>query len=332
MKLLMKARVGSVREEASGIRSYRLLPEKRAEFPAFTPGAHVTVHLPSGLRRQYSLCSDSRDRSHYRICVQREASGRGGSAEMHDRVAENEALFVSFPDNRFPLAEDARRHVLIAGGIGITPFVPMVLELSRARTRFALHYCARGPERAAFVPELERLCPDGALFLHYDGGVPARGLDVAALLAEPEEGAHVYCCGPAPLVEAVRRATTRWEPRAVHFEDFRAPPTRAQAAGKAFRIRIASTDRVLNVPENRTALQVLRDAGYDIDSSCEAGACGTCSVRYTAGEPIHADFALPPGDRGWRFVTCVSRAEGELTLDLQAAGRGHPSAIPRPRA
>lgn len=316
MHLLMKASIRSVIEVAEDTRSYELVPAKRESFPAFEGGAHVTVQLPNGLKRQYSLCSDPCDTSHYRIAVLRERRGTGGSLYLHDAVHAGDFLHVSYPDNRFPIASGASHHVFIAGGIGITPFIPMVVSLSRERASFELHYCARTRARAAFVDDLERLCPPGALQLHFDGGDPTRGLDVAALLATSRSGVHCYCCGPASLMQAVRAATSHWEDGHAHFEAFAGLSAAERVVGDPFQLRIASTGRVIEVPANQSALSALREAGFKVDSSCEAGACGTCRIRYVAGEPIHRDFALRPEERADQFVCCVSRAAGELKIDL----------------
>lgn len=316
MKLLMKATVRSVTDVAESTRAYELAPAKRERFPSFEPGAHVTVQLPNSLKRQYSLCSDPRETCSYRIAVLCEEHGRGGSRFMHHHIRPGDTLYIRYPDNRFAIAGEALHHVLIAGGIGITPFIPMVTKLAEERASFELHYCARSRARAAFVDELEQICPAGTLHLHFDGGEPSRGLDVRSLLEEPGPGTHCYSCGPAALMDAVRAATSSWADGCVHFEAFSGLPQEERVVGDAFRIRIASSGRLLEVPSNQSALRVLRDAGFEVDCSCEAGACGSCRVHYVSGEPIHRDFALRPEERADQFICCVSRATGELTIDL----------------
>lgn len=316
MKLLMKATVRSVTDVAERTRAYELALAKRKRFPPFEPGAHVTVQLPNGLKRQYSLCSDPSDTHSYRIAVLCEEQGRGGSRFMHHHIRPGDTLFIRCPDNRFPIAPEASHHVLIAGGIGITPFIPMVTKLARDCASFELHYCARSRTRAAFVDELEQFCPPGALHLHFDGGEPSRGLDVRSLLTKPVVGTHCYSCGPAALMDAVRAATSAWTDGCVHFEAFSGLRQAERVVGDPFRLRIASSGRLLEVPSNQSALRVLREAGFEVDYSCEAGACGSCRVRYVSGQPIHRDFALRPEERADQFICCVSRAAGELTVDL----------------
>lgn len=314
MKLLMKAIVRDVRMEAVAVKSFDLVPAKRASFEPFTAGAHVTVQLPNGVKRPYSLASDSADPSHYRLAVLRETQGRGGSIAMHALKA-GDTLFVSHPHNRFPLASNAVRHVFIAGGIGITPFLPMMAEARRTGTPFELHYCARSALQAAFVGELE-CAYRPALRLYFDGGNPQRGLDVLALLAAPQEGTHVYCCGPAALMAAVRAAAAHWRSENIHFEAFAGVPEGERVVGEPFELVIRSTGHVLRVPPGRSALEVLNAQGFKINACCESGACGACKIRYRAGEPVHRDFALSPKERLNHFIPCVSRANGRLTLDL----------------
>lgn len=316
MKLLIKTTVLSVAQEAEGVRSFTLVPAKRPKFPSFEPGAHVIVQLPNGLRRVYSLCSDPEDDTRWRIAVLREPAGLGGSACMHDQVREGMSLFVTYPDNHFPLHQAAKRHIFIAGGIGITPFLPMVMQASRMGVPFELHYCLRSVLRAAFVGELEALCPPGTFVPYYDGGNPSEGLDIAGLLTKAGTDVHVYACGPAGMLDAVRCASAHWPSTQVHYEQFSGLPVEQASRGEPFRIRIASSGQLIEVPDSKSALTVLRDAGLAIDAACERGACGTCKVRYAAGEPVHRDSALMPTERASHFITCVSRARGEITLDL----------------
>ncbi|MCC7486913.1 MAG: oxidoreductase [Burkholderiales bacterium] len=314
MQLLMAATVRAVHDEATAIKMFDLAPLRRPAFPSFGPGAHVTVQLPNGLKRQYSITSDPQDLGRYRLAVLKEARGFGGSEAMH-HLGPGERLYVSYPRNRFPMASGVRRHVFVAGGIGITPFVPMVMEARRARAAFELHYCARSRRHAAFVDELSMTCGDD-LRLYFDGGDSRRGLDVNGLLFEPQPDTQVYCCGPTGLMDAVRAATARWPAGSVSFEAFVGASKAEAGVGEPFELLIQSTGQVLAVPGDRSALDVLRDNGFNIDSDCRAGACGTCKVRVVTGKPVHRDFALHPKVRNDHFCTCVSRATGRLTVDL----------------
>jgi vanillate O-demethylase ferredoxin subunit len=228
-------------------------------------------------------------------------------------------LDLSLPRNNFALAAGARRHRLIAGGIGITPLLSMAHALDRRGDPYELHYCARSPSRAAFRDELARLS-GGAVSLHYDNGDPSHGLDVSGLLRDVVDGMHVYYCGPRGLMRAASEATAHWPRETIHFEHFAAPVAVSPTPGTdgAFEVELASNAAVYPVPANRSILAVLRDAGVLVESSCEAGVCGTCRTRYLAGTPDHQDFVLTDDERRECIMLCVSRAApGErIVLDL----------------
>lgn len=322
MRLLVRA----IHDEAPGIRSFELSDPDGHELPPFTAGSHVDVVVPGGPLRQYSLFNDPAERHRYRIAVLLEPSGRGGSRAMHEAVAPGDLLEVSAPRNHFPLEESAERHLLIAGGIGVTPLLAMVSRLQRIGAPFEIHYCTRSAERTAFRDALAPLAAAGAVRFHHDGGDPGRGLDVRALVAraDDDEGTHLYCCGPPGLMRAVRDAASAWPAYRLHFEHFAAPATpqpAAAAAGpdaeQAFEVELASSGRVLTVPPGQSILSVLCAAGLSPDSSCEAGVCGVCRTRYLAGDVDHRDFVLADAERADHVMICVSRSRGpRLVLDL----------------
>lgn len=320
----MELLVRCITREADGIHSFELVDPDGAELVAFAAGSHVDVAVPGGALRQYSLCNDPRERHRYVIAVLREAGGRGGSVCMHDRVRVGDRLEVSAPRNNFKLEESAPRHLLIAGGIGVTPLLAMIHRLRALGRDWELHYCTRSPARTAFIDSLRESGPGGRVHFHHDGGDPARGLDVQPLLAAVHPGTHLYCCGPAGLMAAVKGASAHWPPAQVHFEYFAAPVAAPAAAGVAsvaaeseFEVQIASTGQIFSIPRDRTILAVLSAGGVTVESSCEAGVCGTCRTRYLAGEPDHRDFVLM-GDEPREFIMlCVSRSRGtRLVLDL----------------
>jgi vanillate O-demethylase ferredoxin subunit len=315
----MLLRVNAITVEADDIRSYELVDPEGIELLPFTAGSHVDVVPPGGETRQYSLCNDPRERHRYLIAVLREPAGRGGSLLMHERVAVGDLLQVSAPRNHFPLHEDGERHLLIAGGIGITPLLAMAHRLHAIGAEFALHYCTRSPERTAFQTELARYGDGARVRFHHDGGNPADGLDVKALLADVVPGTHVYYCGPTGLMAAVKSATAHWPSAQIHFEYFAAPAQPDASAADAdapFEVEIASTGAVYRIPEGHTILSVLAASGMSLDSSCEAGICGTCQTRYLSGAPDHRDYVLTDDDRAHYVMICVSRATGRLVLDL----------------
>lgn len=312
--LLDVARVDTV---ALGVKSFELVDPRWDELPPYTVGAHIEVFLPQSLRRRYSLYGDPADRRRYLIAVLRQEQGGGGSRFMHDRLRRGDSIEVSPPRNNFPFIEGADEYVFIAGGIGVTPILPMVNAVLRAGKPFTLHYCARSRDTAAFGEQLARLCKTGQLCMHLDGGDPSKGLDVRALLSGYQRGARVYCCGPSGLMAAVREAARAWPQDRLHFEYFSAPDSERAAAAGEFEIVVKSRDLKLRVPPGKSIVDVLRAAGIEVETSCEAGVCGTCRARYLSGRPIHNDFVLSDHEKTEYVMLCCARASGEpLKLDL----------------
>ncbi|OJT19149.1 phthalate 4,5-dioxygenase [Archangium sp. Cb G35] len=318
----LSLRVQRITPEAEGICSYELVPVNGGPLPPFEAGSHLDVHVPGGFLRQYSLCGDPAETHRYLIAVQRDANGRGGSRAMHERVHEGDVLTTSLPRCDFPLLH-ARGYVLVAGGIGITPMLSMAHQLQRQGAPWHLHYCTRSPERTAFRALLASPAFASHVTFHHDGGDPARGLDVQALLTTRTGGTRIYCCGPAPLMRAVREATVLhdWPREKVHFEAFSAEATGAisETADTEFQVVIRSTGATYPVPPGQTVLNVLRKNGLRVQSDCEAGSCGSCLTRVLDGDPDHRDTFLPETQRATRcnMLVCVSRARSrKLVLDL----------------
>jgi vanillate O-demethylase ferredoxin subunit len=309
--------VRQIRLEATGVHSYELVDPAGAPLPAAPAGSHLDVHLPNGVIRQYSLCNDPAERMHYVIAVLRDDKGRGGSRAVHETMHVGEHVVVSAPRNNFPVAAEAGRHVLLAGGIGITPLKAMLHELAAADADFTLYYCAKSPAHAAFADELA--AHDERVVFHYDGGDPSRGLDVATLLRDHVEGTHVYYCGPSGFMEACATASAHWPTTAVHSEHFKAPVAAVAPSIEigTFDVEIASTGARFTIPADRSIVDVLNDAGVAIETSCVSGLCGTCKTRYLAGDVDHQDFILSEDERSDYLTTCVSRAVSPLlVLDL----------------
>src|SRR6267378_6066003 len=253
------------------------------------------------------------------LAVLREKLGEG-SRRLHDEIRVGDTVETSFPRNNFPLAETAERHLLLAGGIGITPVMAMVAELKRRRADFVLHYCTRSPAKAAFRDELDLLAAMGRVVFHYDDGDPAKGLDIAALLREPQAGTQLYYCGPAGMMAAAKAASAQWPAETVHCEYFSgpaaAPPARLED-DRPFMVRLAKRGGEYAVMPGETILDVLRRHGIETRSSCELGYCGACLTRYLAGEPEHRDPILGEVARQTHLLICCSRAKSEmLELDL----------------
>jgi phthalate 4,5-dioxygenase reductase subunit len=319
MSEALRLKVRAIAELTPRIRSFELVPLGRGEdLPAFTAGSHLTVHLPSGLERQYSLCNDPAERHRYVIAVQREEAGRGGSAEMFAAVHVGDVLSVGVPRNLFPLHDAGdEAAVLVAGGIGVTPILAMARHLAAVRRPFSVLYLARDPDAAAFLEDFAALASTGvSVTIHHDGGDPARGFDLGAFLAALPETAHVYCCGPAGLMAAVAALGAARGER-MHFEHFANADAAPKSGDRAFVVTLARSGRDVAIPADRSILDTLLEAGLDIDYSCTEGTCGTCITRLLAGEADHRDRVLLPSERADHIVICCSRARGErLVLDL----------------
>ena len=316
----LSVRVARRTIEAEGICSFELVGTDGAPLPSFSAGSHVDVELPGGLTRQYSLCNDPTETHRYLIAVLRDAASRGGSAAMHDAVKEGDVLTISTPKNHFALAHDARSHLLLAGGIGITPLLCMAERLANVGAAFEMHYCTRSPARTAFVGRIAASPFAGRVQHHFDDGPAAQRLDIAALLAAPPAGRHLYVCGPKGFMDAVL-ATARaqgWPEAQLHYEFF-AAEVAPQAGDGSFEVKLASSGRIVVVPADRTIVQALAEAGVSVATSCEQGVCGTCLTRVIDGEPDHRDAYLTDEERcrNDRFLPCCSRASSaRLVLDL----------------
>lgn len=292
------------------------------ELPVFEAGAHLSFFLPGDMIRQYSLAGDPRDRFAYTFGVQRELDGRGGSAWMHDNASVGAKLETSMPMNNFPLDLGADRYLLIAGGVGITPLLSMTQSLAHMGKDFQLYYCTREREHAAFRSRLDALSSKGTIDIICDGGDPSQGLQVKDLLAEREDGTELYCCGPSGLMSAVNDAASHWPAKTVHFEWFVPsddPNVDLEEGSDEFLVVIASTGQEFRIGANETILQVLNTNGFEIDSVCQEGVCGTCIVDVLEGEIAHRDHILDDEDKAENsmMTTCCSRAISEkLVLDL----------------
>jgi len=308
---MMKLQVAAVRELAEDTFEYILMEPDGGDLPEFTPGAHVDIAVPIGGMRKYSLVSDPIDRSQYVLAIKREPQGEGGSVSFIDTFKAGMIVEVSVPRNDFPLEVKAGPAILIAGGIGITPILCMARYLKRIGLPFELHYLTRTPEGTAYRQELlEGALADHAT-IHHTYGDSSRRLDLRPLLAEPDEKV-VYCCGSTELLHAVRAAAAHWPRGTVHFEDFgTTPDSHGQPGDKAFRVRLQGDEEAHLVPSGRSILEVLRDAGLDLPSSCEAGTCGACRMVLVSGTADHRDLVLFPDEYDDNIIICCSRAKTE---------------------
>ena len=318
----LRVRVERVEHLAQGVKALRLVPAHVGALPTFSAGAHVDVLLPNGLSRSYSITSADDQCAHYEIAVAHDAASRGGSAFVHEHVAAGDELWISAPKNHFPLHEGPAPTVLIAGGIGITPIRAMVRRLQREGRPWTLHYACRSRERATFLGELQAdaQASGAQMQVWWDDEQGNQALDVRALVAQAAPHVHLYCCGPAPMLAAFTAACTGRPADHVHLEHFK--PVAAAASAQAlptFKVELARTGRVVQVPEGSTILDALMMNGIDVPYSCCEGLCGTCETRVIAGVPDHRDNLLTERARQANdaIILCVSGSKSpSLVLDL----------------
>ncbi len=303
--------VDRIRSEAAGVVSLQLSDPDGAALPSWVPGAHIDVFLPSGKQRQYSLCGDPADRFGYRIAVRRLADGSGGSREVHDELSPGDRITIRGPRNAFRLIE-AQSYLFVAGGIGITPILPMVRECHRRGLPWRMVYLGRSRESLPFLDELAGY-DSGLVDVRPDDecGLP----DITAILPAALPGAAVYLCGPAPLMTTARGLLREINPTgSLHTERFSALPVRN---GVPFDVHLARSGIDVPVPPDESALAAIRRELPGVAYSCQQGFCGSCKVRVLAGEVEHRDKLLLDDERADSMLICVSRSAGEqLTIDL----------------
>jgi len=302
--------VGSREFAADGVLALTLRHPLGEELPAWEPGAHIDVVLGPDLERQYSLCGDPADRSVWRIAVLHEPEGRGGSAYVHGQLGHGDKVRVRGPRNHFPL-KAAARYRFIAGGIGITPILPMLAAAQAAGAEWTLLYGGRTRNSMAFTEELSRYGDRVRIAPQDETGL----LDLASVLGEVPEGTLVYCCGPGPLLDAVEASCPSG---LLHVERFQ---PKAQEAGEnaEFEVVLERSGRTLTVPADVSVLDTVRAAGVEVLFSCTEGTCGTCETDVLDGTPDHRDSVLTDEEReaGETMLICVSRSLGKrLVLDL----------------
>lgn len=314
----LEVEVSEVTTVAERVKRFRLVPLSGAALPAFSPGAHVLVSAGEGgktSRNAYSLMGSPSDPHSYQISVLRTEHSRGGSRYLHDFVEPGSRLRIGYPVNLFPLDRLARKHLFVAGGIGITPFLPMMGELSARGEPFELHYSGRSSERAAYADYLAHAY--GARVRLYLTGNGER-LAMNAVLRGQPLGTHLYVCGPERLIEDVMRSARAagWPAGHLHSERFL-----SGSAGRPFQVELARAKRTVHVEEHESLLEALEAAGVEVPFLCRGGSCGQCETRVIGCDQglIHNDHYLSPEERSShsKIMVCVSRAQGgNLILDL----------------
>ncbi len=316
---LREVRIAKRSVAALDIVALELAPLGGVPLPAFSAGAHIDVEVKPGLVRPYSLCNDPSETHRYVIGVLRDPNSRGGSLAVHEQLAEGQVIRIGAPRNHFALVP-ARRYVLFAGGIGVTPILCMAERLARDASTFEMHYCSRSPERTAFMARIQASSFADRVHFHHDDGEPAQRLDLQAVLAAPDADTHLYVCGPRGFIDFVCAGAKAagWNAPQIHFEHFaaQADPT---ADGGAFEVQIASSGKTIAVAASQSVVQALRAHRIDVPVSCEQGVCGSCLTRVIEGEPDHRDMYLTDEEKllNDQFLPCCSRAKSpRLVLDL----------------
>ena len=303
--------VDSVTPVGDGVVALRLVAADGSLLPAWTPGAHVDVLLPSGRQRQYSLTGDQQDRNAYTIAVREIVTGGGGSREVHT-LRPGQALTLHGPRNAFPFIP-VEKYLFVAGGIGITPIRPMIADAIARGADWQFVYTGRDRASMPFLAELEALeqSHPGRVHLRPDAeyGVP----DGAEILDFAPDGAALYCCGPPPMIEAIRAQIPAEHIATLHYERFSAPPV---IGGSPFTVVLARTGHVVTVGSEQSALAAIREVLPDVAYSCQQGYCGTCPVGLLGGDVEHHDRCLTEDQQRNRMAVCVSRGSGRVTLDL----------------
>ena len=313
----LAVRVAEVVQVNALVKRFRFVTRDGADLPAFSGGAHVVVEMDDhGTRRlnPYSLMSDPEETSGYEISVRRDDQGRGGSLYLHHHVRVGQEMVISHPVNLFPLDSRARKHLMIAGGIGITPFLAQTAQLGHFGGRFELHYAARNPALGAYMDRLAAAYPSQVQCYFDDLG---QRIDLQRILSMQPIGTHLYVCGPKGMIGWVLTTAEAmgWPKQALHHEEFLAPGT-----GKPFAVQLAASGMTVRVGASQSLLEAIEASGVDAPYLCRGGACGQCETAVVAcdGILLHRDHWLTPEDHaaGQKIMPCVSRFEGRtLVLD-----------------
>lgn len=307
-------RVGAKDTASAGVATLELHRLDGQPLPHWEPGAHIDLILEAAPTRQYSLCGDPADRSSYRIGVLLNPAGEGSSLYVHESMQAGETVRIRGPRNNFPLAPSPR-YIFIAGGIGITPLLPMIAGAEAAGAEWRLVYGGKERVSMAFLPELDAYGDRVSVRPQNETGL----LDLDEVLGSHASDTLVYCCGPEPLLAAVEAKCAAWPPDALHVERFSPRPIEQAASSEAFEVVLVQSGVTLAVPADRSIIEVVEQAGVFVLSSCLEGTCGTCETSVLSGEPDHRDSVLGPVERESNqcMMICVSRAKSsQLVLDL----------------
>lgn len=307
-----RLQISSICRQAEDVLSLELCAVDGSSLPRWTPGAHIEIELGPGMVRHYSLCGSPNDNQSWRIAVLRERASRGGSKLIHEQIQAGDVVSARGPRNNFALV-DSERYLFIAGGIGVTPILPMVHDVAERGKPWTLVYGGRTLQSMAFVEELGR-AEGGDLHVMPEDEYGL--LDLDHFLGTPRGTTAVYCCGPGSLIDAVEQRCHGWPGGALHLERFTPKNVSSNRPDGEFNVRLAQSGKCLQVPADKTLLEVLEEAGVQIANSCRAGICGTCELGVVAGIPEHNDDVLSDAERESNQVIlpCVSRSKSALLV------------------
>jgi tetrachlorobenzoquinone reductase len=314
-----QVRVKRISFEADNINSYELISLDGGDLAPFTAGSHIDLHLANGMIRSYSLVNDQKERNRYVIAVNNDAASRGGSKLIHETTRVRDVMTISHPRNNFLLQEDADHSVLIAGGIGITPLLSMIRRLEALGRSWELFYAARTRLTAAFLDDLNNLRPDlhPGLHLNFDGEPSAHMIDLSTIVKSARPEAHLYCCGPVPMLEAFEAAAADRPAGHVHVEYFKAKEKPVAEGG--FQVKLARSKRTIAVQAGQTILDALLEAGISANYACTEGVCGTCETKVVEGVPDHRDLFLSKEEQEANktiMICCSGSKSPRLVLDI----------------
>jgi tetrachlorobenzoquinone reductase len=315
---LIEVRLDSIETVARDTNVYTFRRPDGGQLQPYNPGAHIDIHLPNGLMRQFSLLNPDADPESYVVGIKLDAASRGGSRYIFDELRVGHTLKISAPRNNFPLVEDAEHVILFAGGIGITPIWCMAQQLARQNRSWKLYYSCRSRADMAFLAALEKFGPD-RVHLHFDEEAGGKFLDIAAVVNTAPASAHFYCCGPNPMLTAFEAAAASRPRLQVHLEYFTPKAEIESNTLGGFWVELARSGEEYFIPECRKILEVLYEAGVDVDYSCELGICGECVTRVISGIPEHHDSVLSEEEQATNekvMICCAGCKSERLVLDM----------------
>lgn len=312
---LIEVYISSMLDVAHDVRMYTLTVRGQQVIPDFAAGAHIDLYLPNGLIRSYSICNRHPDSRSYLIAIQKDPDSKGGSRYIHEHLICGQTLHISNPRNHFPLDEDGRHTIMIAGGIGITPFRSMIYRLQELKRSWQLYYCVRSRDRVVFFDEWQTMADNIHICITEETG--DERLSIESIVANVDKGAHFYCCGPQRMLTDFERVLSDIPSKYVHLEYFNAKTS--SAVNGAFEVELARTGKSLQIGPDQSILDAVLAAGVQVSHACSEGVCGACETNVLCGIPDHRDTVLSFDEQsaGKKILICCSRSKSErLVLDL----------------